>query len=239
MQFALDFQRIVSLAINSEYSRADILNKDKGFRIATEAVSRGQKFADDMAVYGNTHSFLAKDKAVEVDKETVVDIRTMEDLPDIQNIVYEKRSMKSLRNSDILAWLKDEYRSSRGFELGTFDASLLATIMKQQATNWRDLALGYISDIVSLVHTFIFGVLESMSPSVRVFQGVKTCIADHIARMYDAAMKQTNFLLSIELDGTPATYNHYFNENLEKWSVKIQSLRNNHVDRNKSSGPAP
>jgi hypothetical protein len=224
IEFASNFQRIVSLAVNSEYSRSDILSKDNGFRIATEAVNRGQKFANDMAAVGGTYSFQTSDiEEFEEDlrseywPDDTTDTRTRDDHPDIQDLVSGYRDITNETKSNIITWLKEEYRDSRGFELGTFDSSLLASIMKQQATNWHDLALGYISDIISLVHSFILGVLESISPSDRVCEGVKSSIADDMARMYENAISQTKFLLSVELDGTPATYNHYFNETLEKW----------------------
>ncbi|KAH7392399.1 dynamin GTPase [Phaeosphaeria sp. MPI-PUGE-AT-0046c] len=240
MDIALEFQRIVSLAVNSDYSRVDILSKDRKYRIATEAVNRGQVFADDMARYGHTHRFLS-DEEEENDElpgpklpgpklpgpkhpanDTVV-VRSTEDHPDIQDLVHEDRTLPGTSDQYILTWLKDEYRSSRGFELGTFDASLLAMVMKEQATKWCDLALGYVSDIISLVHFFILGILEHIAPSTRVLEGVKSRIADDIARMYEVAMARTRSLLSIELDGTPATYNHYFNETLE--NCRAERLR--------------
>ncbi|KAF1844890.1 dynamin GTPase [Cucurbitaria berberidis CBS 394.84] len=221
MEFALEFQRTVSLSVNSDYSRSEILSANTKYRVATEAVNRGQAFANAMACYGHTHSFLyADDKKDDCEGENpekdTVNTRTMEDHPDIMDLLHENKSVHIKRDQDTLEWLKTEYRSSRGFELGTFDASLLAITMRQQATNWRALALGYISDIISLVHSFIIGVWQQIAPTTRVFDGVKSRIMDDISRMYEVAISQTEFLLSVELEGTPATYNHYFNETLEK-----------------------
>jgi len=41
-------------------------------------------------------------------------------------------------------------------------------------------------------------------------------LTDHLLEKYRSAIAYVNFLLEIELDGTPATLNHYFNKNLEK-----------------------
>ena len=38
------------------------------------------------------------------------------------------------------------------------------------------------------------------------------------------AIAQANFLLEVELSGTPATLNHYFNDNLQKWSKAFSPL---------------
>lgn len=223
MGIALDFQKVASLAVNSDYSRSDILSMNNKFRIATEVVNRGQKFADAMASHGHTHDFLAGEKKKPIDinftngqiQEDELSVRTVDDHLDIQDVVYENVAVSLPSGQDILTWLKDEYRGSRGFELGTFDAALLAITMKQQAAKWWDLALGYVSDVVSLVHYFILGVLERITPSARVFEGIKSRITDQIVQMYQVAISRTRFLLHVELDGTPATYNHYFNETVE------------------------
>lgn len=200
MEIALELQRTVSLAVNSDYSRSSILSGNKEYRIATEAVKRGQRFADAMACHGHTYSFLVDDDESDEDfgreytEEDKLDISTTKDHPDIEDLVHKNRRVTVTSDQDTLSWLKDEYRSSRGFELGTFDASLLAINMKQQAINWCDLALGYVSDIISLVHSFILGVLQQIAPSARVFEGVKSCVTDDIACMYGVAMSQTKFL---------------------------------------------
>ncbi|KAF2736480.1 dynamin GTPase [Polyplosphaeria fusca] len=276
MDMALAFQNVVSHAVHSDYSRSNILTANKKLRIATEAVNRGQKFADAMERYGQTYDFMSYAETLnkmEVNSETNytdgireegereeeegvveddveeeegitdddpdsipdfadagsvtadIDIRMEDDHIDIQDVVH-KNTRVSLRNSEeIFLWLKKEYRESRGFELGTFDASLLSVTMKQQAAKWRDLALGYISDIISLVHSFILGVLDYVTPNDRVREGIRTYLLDEITKMYQHAMSQTEFLVSVELDGTPATYNRYFNETLEKLRQRRLRLR--------------
>jgi hypothetical protein len=49
MEIALSFQRIVTLAVRSDYSRTDLFDKNPSLRLATAAVNRGEEFADVMA----------------------------------------------------------------------------------------------------------------------------------------------------------------------------------------------
>lgn len=252
MDIALEFQKVASLAIHSDYSRSSLLEKGSQLRLATEAVTRGQKFADTMALYGHSYSFKLDSKSLNevfanaitsdisydlneendqgddadsftTDNSKATPCRLSIDHLDVQDVVHQNTDVLPPSEMDIMAWLKKEYEESRGFELGTFDASLLGVTMKQQAADWRDLALGYISDIIVLVHNFILEVLEHLTPNHRVFDGIKSRLIDEMINRYQKAISHTEFLLSVELDGTPATYNHYFNETLEKWYVSVEA----------------
>ncbi|KAF2677850.1 hypothetical protein K458DRAFT_464486 [Lentithecium fluviatile CBS 122367] len=113
-------------------------------------------------------------------------------------IATEANKRVSVRNSgEIFSWLKKEYRESRGFELGNFDTSLLIVTMKQQAANWSNLALGYISDVISLVHSFILGVLDHITPNDRVRDGIRTHLLDEITKMYQNAINEDHTALEI------------------------------------------
>jgi hypothetical protein len=267
MDMALYFQSITAHAVYSNYNRSEIFNKNKKLRIATEAVNRGQKFADAMKSFGHMYDFncnkdFMRENEESVEEETFglegprsVDdgyeeeeeeeqenveeegqlsddeetdrfvhlmgalrcqIRLEDDHIDIQDVVQERTKVSKVTKKDILSWLRKEYRESRGFELGTFDTALLNVVMKEQAAKWRGLALGYISDIISLVHSFILGVLDYITPNSRVREGIRTNILEDMTKMYRNAISQTEFLISVELDGTPATYDPYFNETREK-----------------------
>ena len=40
----------------------------------------------------------------------------------------------------ILEWIEREYKSSRGFELGSFNPSILLTLFQELSMKWGDLA---------------------------------------------------------------------------------------------------
>lgn len=89
--------------------------------------------------------------------------------------------------------------------------------MKRQSVKWKSLALGYISDIMTIVHTFVVDLLRVVCPIERVRMGIMSLLMDRLVERYTSATSHVEFLLEIELDGTPATLNHYFNDNLNKW----------------------
>lgn len=145
-----------------------------------------------------------------------VEARMIQDHPDIEDLLFDNISVPTPSDDDIIGWIGELYHDSRGFELGTFDATILSVVLKQQAANWDCLTHGYISDIIAMVHNFIIEVLQQVAPSRRVSDGIKSLLLDDLTKMYRDAINHTQFLLDIELRGTPATYNHYFNENLQK-----------------------
>jgi len=141
------------------------------------------------------------------------------------NIVLQDNSDVSEPSSDsITKWLEEVYKESRGFELGTFDPSLLPIIWKKQSAKWDDIALGYISDIVSLVHSFTVHLLSRICHDERLLRELYAVLADSLIERYKKSIDFTKFILSIERAGTPLTTNHYFADNLEKRYFKQRHL---------------
>ncbi|CAI7639701.1 unnamed protein product [Penicillium viridicatum] len=59
----------------------------------------------------------------------------------IDGILHEQQNMKTPTDDRILAWIEGQYRAYRGFEMGTFQTSLLCTIMNKQSGKWTEFAL--------------------------------------------------------------------------------------------------
>ena len=136
---------------------------------------------------------------------------------DLYDVLQPNSNAAKPQNKNIIKWLEVIYTGCRGFELGTFDASIIPIIWKKQSAYWEDIALGYISDIVSLVHSFIVGLLQACCADDMLADRLLSVLADHIIGRYGKAIDHTNFLLQVERAGTPLTANHYFADNLEKW----------------------
>ena len=120
----------------------------------------------------------------------------------------------------IKRWIETTYKSSRGFELGTFDAALIPIIWKAQAANWEALGLGYISDVVSIVHTFISKLLNCICKDSKIKRGLKSVLLEQLRTRYQRGIAQAKFVTLVEKEGTQLTTNHYFADNLEKRCVQ-------------------
>lgn len=77
--------------------------------------------------------------------------------------------------------------------------------MKKQSTKWTALALGYTSDVITMIHNFIVGVLERVCPDDRVRENLLSVLMGDLIKRYKEAERQIEFLLHVERVGTPMT----------------------------------
>ena len=110
------------------------------------------------------------------------------DPEDLDDILQPAGKIARPQQANIFTWLGDVYKGSRGFELGSFDATIIENIWKKQSVNWTDLALGYISDIVSLVHSFIVTLLRACCIDEQVASGLLSVLIKDMLARYDIAV---------------------------------------------------
>ena len=251
----MEFQKLATEALSSNYGRADVFDKNPTLRLATAVVNRSDLMSEAMATKGHTFHFECSDVEKEFEKGShdfflkapdfaamklggdeddepnlILQVRQVQDHSELEDLVHAPEKLSEPQSGSIHVWLKEVYRGARGFELGTLNSSLLAVTMKRQSTKWKSLALGYIADIVTMTHNFVTDLLRVVCPIERVQVGVISLLSDHLLEKYRLAIAHVHFLLKIELDGTPATLNHYFNENLEKWYAKFEcSMKTNRL----------
>ncbi|OBT86907.1 hypothetical protein VE02_04368 [Pseudogymnoascus sp. 03VT05] len=200
-------------------------------------VNRNETFSTTIQKLGHTYQFEAEstdDMKVRAEFKHNLDVEdveftenstTLEDIPiriveahdDIDDILLEGEQLSIPENQGTLKWLTKVYCNSRGFELGTFDPSLLAITMREQSKKWNGISLGYISDVVTITHNFVTELLRLTCPDERVRNGLTSILMDGLLERYKSAVGQVEFVLQVERSEKPATQNHYFNDTLEKW----------------------
>jgi hypothetical protein len=225
LDLATQFQNISGLAIKADYGGNEDFDALTGLRLATEVVGRNTKFSDDMERFGHHYHF-HEDDSVAGQNDGVEgsdggeshphSTRYVRNATELDEILPTEGDVDAPSSLDILEWLKQTYHKSQGFELGTFDPSLLTAAMRQQSSNWHALSLGYVSDAVALVHNFITELLQSLCSDERVRERLLNLLMDGLLEKYRKALAQVDSLLKVELSGVPMTVNHYFNDNLEK-----------------------
>ena len=244
----MKFREIVVDALASNYGRYGLFQDRPSLRLVTAAVSRSEDLATMFAKYGHTYQFQGRSlneamQDTETDSDTEADgsdasasqsdptsiqssdqtstssVRLYQDRGVIEDLLPSTLPVAKPQRGEVLKWLQSIYLDSRGFELGTVNPTLLATIMKEQSRKWKEIALGYVADVIVLTHSFLTDLLQEICPTRRVREGILALLMDPLCDRYKRAIQHVEFLLQVELNGTPSTLNHYFNNNLQKWYV--------------------
>lgn len=229
-EISVKFQEITALALNAHYVESNWFDDCISLRFATAVTKRNELFAGTMEQYGHSYEFKAvepehtavtapagpvkEDVAEETNDQISCRTTTNHVELDEVTIANEKINKKIFHNT--MEWLTMVYRNSRGFELGTFDSSIIAITMKTQSARWEGLALGYISDVISMAHNFITKLLQLICPDVRVRDGLMSVMMEELMAKYKGALDHVRFLLHVERMGRPLTLNAKFLENLEE-----------------------
>ena len=236
----MEFQRVVVDALATNYGRHKMFKDHPSLRLVTAAVNRSEAMATMFAKDGHAYHFgdeakldedAASDMDVDEDEEdqdepgtsldqsVQISVRQYLSRTAIDDLLPSTSDVAKPQRGKTFDWLRRVYRDSRGYEIGTVNPTLLASIMKEQARKWEDIALGYVADVIVLTHTFINDLLHQVCPTQRVRENILSLLMDQLCTKYKAAIEHVVFLLAVDLDGTPSTLNHYFNDNLQKWYV--------------------
>ncbi|KAL8693662.1 MAG: hypothetical protein Q9218_001572 [Villophora microphyllina] len=232
LDLATQFQALTTQALAAHYGSDDAFESKPNLTLATAVIDRNEKLSNDIRDHGHTMEFKAE--VVDVPSwESVTGTAPFDIAPPVEmhatryhwtsdelDDLLSDEQMPTASKNDIMQWLGKLYKGSRGFELGTFNASLVPIMFQKQSSKWNNLALGYTSDIVSITHNYISALLEEICGDDRTRAGLMSAMMDKLVERYKRAIDQTCFILEVEHD--PWTNNHYFADNLEKWQYSTQ-----------------
>ncbi|KAL4926389.1 dynamin family protein [Aspergillus undulatus] len=240
VDFLLDlvarFQEVMSNALRGNYGADDIFDKVKRFRLATTVIDRNEQFKSDMMNLGHIYRFHTESEAnpqpIQTSKareesvdEGHITTRKIDTRIDVNDALTDPEVLSPPVDEDIYQWLESEYLGSRGFELGTFNTSLLPTVMKKQSSKWGSIAMGYISDIIAVVNAFIISVLNDLCVDGRISRGLLAIMTDELQKKYAKAIEHTRFLLDNERNDTLISLHQSFTESLQiRPEMKMQKL---------------
>ncbi|KAJ5116023.1 hypothetical protein N7456_000371 [Penicillium angulare] len=228
LNIAWEFRKLTQDSLRTNYGTSDTF-KEHALRLATIAASRNSKFSEDMAIRGHKYLFQvdqknddesASDKENNGSSVNKVSSRKDKGHSDVEEILHDPIDVERPVSGGIHKWIQTIHEESRGFEIGTFNYSLLSTLMKEQSSKWPAITQGYISDMISMVHRFIQRALDVVCKDKNIAMGIMANLMDDLMYRYQESIVHVDFLLRIERDGTPMTLNHYLNDNLQKCRQK-------------------
>ncbi len=88
---------------------------------------------------------------------------------------------------------------------------------RAQTSLWRSIALAHVETVIVAVHRFIKALLGKTFGDQRMREELwGSILLEKLQTAYHRAKNHAGFLLDIEVNGRPSTYNHCFTDNLQK-----------------------
>ncbi|KAK7737299.1 hypothetical protein SLS53_006602 [Cytospora paraplurivora] len=224
-KLASDFEKIVGYSLNAYYTEDTIFNDRLDMRLITRIIELNEVFSQTFFQRGHTRCF---ELSKEGDDDQYSDAPNqlprvgyeipVGSNPDLSDIICADRFQCPKPSSDsIMRHIEDIYRKNRGPELGTFGGALLGATFKEQSKRWEDIVLSHVSDAIILVHDYILELLDHVFPEKKVLQELlDNVLLERLQASYRRAMDHARFLLEIEREGKPMTYNRDFGAELQR-----------------------
>ncbi|CAH0019345.1 unnamed protein product, partial [Clonostachys rhizophaga] len=215
---ASEFQDLANSASRAQYVQSDFFGEVARRRLATVAVNRGEIFSQVMANMEHEFHFADEengrddeDGGRDSSDEDGCETPSSDDEPfdsgtsrkstrlvtedeDVVDYVTEAENIESPRSDNILEWLTGVHRKNRGFELGSFDCTLLIMTMQHQARKWKALAKGYISDMIAIVHTLVLDLLNHVVPDKNLLGNLIHSRAERVKRQLESQVLKNEYL---------------------------------------------
>lgn len=131
---------------------------------------------------------------------------------------------------NIYDWIRRYYLESRGSELpGTVNPIVLQNMFRQQSSPWEKIAVKYLENISSAVHSYNEKVLAEILPNDDMREKLRRIISSREQETYSQAHEQLLKILNDERGGILQTVNHYYADNLssirqERVTIRLETL---------------
>ncbi|RDW57256.1 hypothetical protein BP5796_12706 [Coleophoma crateriformis] len=236
------FQDRARAALAADYSADPVFDQDE-LRLITHVVNITDVFSDDLQQGAHSRHFdnigLSEPSVLLVPSEAPaepeyeepvelmidslrallqkakVDDATPGELAELGDIIVLQDKFPMLLD-DVTTWIRDNYRRSRGMDLGTFNANVFTTAFAEQSRKWGDMTKIYTSRVIITIHRFIAAAIRSVCPDEQARNKLWSAIIESLVERYRLAIAQASLLVGVEQRKQPYTLNRQFTEVLSK-----------------------
>ncbi|KAF6816999.1 interferon-induced gtp-binding protein mx2 [Colletotrichum sojae] len=113
------------------------------------------------------------------------------------------------------------FLGSRGYELDT----MLPAAFKEQSKKWEASTLAHVSNVILVVHHFIYNVVQEACVDQQVRETLWLFILEDLVKRYQGAMDHAKFLIHVEREGRSITYNPVFDQTFDQGKIKRSACR--------------
>ncbi|KAI0888887.1 P-loop containing nucleoside triphosphate hydrolase protein [Annulohypoxylon maeteangense] len=219
------FQTLARDSLNACYDNDAIFDEQHELRLITRIVDESEKYSDVMSKNGHTRPFESdgpdKDPDESSDPTLARPYPELEDFdcPELEGIFDPSDVIMPTtdKKGDIMGYIESVYKESRGQDLVPISNTVISAIFKDQTKKWKPITLSYMTKVIFEIHLFIKEILKQVCPDERVREELwDGYLLEGLQKSYRVALDQAKLLLKIEREESPMTYNHYYNDNLQK-----------------------
>ncbi|GKT45678.1 interferon-induced GTP-binding protein Mx2 [Colletotrichum spaethianum] len=226
-------------SLNAYYTGDPLFENNPEYRLATRIREMNSAFSSMFFKSAHTRSFddlnddeKAKVGGDELDTEYEDEELSRDDLyavtfkmpsdefGDLYGVLSEPCKCAAPRNDSIMKHLEQLYLASRGFEMGTFNNHMLPTAFKEQSKKWESITLAHVSNVILVVHHFIYGVVKEACGDGAVLEALWSSVLEDLVKRYQMAIQQAKLLIHVEREGRSITYNPAFDRVLGQVKAK-------------------
>jgi hypothetical protein len=234
------FQSHVRAALAADYNAHPVFNQG-ALRLITQVVNITDVFSADFQRSAHSRHFKNLNLSEPFGEDRILDDEDCDETP-VESMVANLRELlrhaklddvapgeltelgdiiepldeTPMPHDDVTSWINSIYLQSRGLDLGTFNANLVATAFAEQSCKWAKMTKVYMSRVILTVHRFIAAALRSVCQEEQARSQLWSAILDSLVERYRVAMVQAELLVEVEQRKQPYTLNRQFTQALTK-----------------------
>lgn len=133
----------------------------------------------------------------------------------VEGTIDKEFARSSGDKGNILDWIRETYRDSRGAELpGTVNPVVLENMFRRQSSPWEGIATVYLERVTAVVQEFNKIIFERMIPDDDLRGKLQSILSPGEKMVNASAREQLSTILNDERGGILQTVNHYFADTL-------------------------
>ncbi|KAK6949551.1 hypothetical protein Daesc_009634 [Daldinia eschscholtzii] len=121
--------------------------------------------------------------------------------PEIQVLLSEAFYCSRPRASGIMGDIRQIYSDCCGGALGVFNNTILPPLFRNQTRKWVKLTLAHVSNVILVIHDFVYSALRTSCPDRQVLQALWEFHKQGFLDCYRRAIKHAELLLHVECEG--------------------------------------
>ncbi|KAI1475447.1 P-loop containing nucleoside triphosphate hydrolase protein [Daldinia eschscholtzii] len=193
---AIRFSDIFNRALGPQCAGQLNFSVDLQLRLAAQVQEMSKAFAS--ILFSRGHSYYSEGEEAYQDHE----------YPEIQGLLSEAFYCSKPHGSGIMDDIRQIYSDYCGGALGVFKNTILPPLFRNQTRKWTKLTLDHVSNVILVIHDFVYSALRRSCPDTHVLQALWEFHKQGFLDCYRRTIKHAELLLHVKCEGDVVVTNN-------------------------------